>query len=81
LSKAVTGFQLALTATERVHNFDFVAFTQDETVVLAFRHNATVNFNGNSPFCEALCLQKLRDAGVDVDLKRLAVKKNFHGLL
>lgn len=67
------GTSFGLTATKRMHYFDFVALDEHVPGMPAFRHDASVDFNGNPPLCITLQFEQPGKADGSLQVEYLAV--------
>ena len=65
-------------ATKRVDYFDFVAICEHVFSMPAFRHDASIYFDGNAALRVALLLQKLMQTEGVRQVECLAIKKYLH---
>lgn len=67
------GTSFGLTTTKRMHYFNFVTLDKHVIGMPAFRHDASIDFNGNPPFCITLLFKQPGKAGGSLQVEYLAV--------
>ena len=65
-------------AAQRVHDFHFIAIYEHVFDMPAFRHDASVDFDGNAALRVALLLEELTQADGAAQVECLSIKKYLH---